>query len=274
MQHNRTVFFSDMDGTLLNNDKTVSQKNIDAINRFRESGGMFILSTGRLLQATRSYFGITGKDPCILCNGGMIYDCGTRAIKWSDGLERRSAFDMTRRIIERFPDVCAEICLEDKVYDINLNEIEKEHWKKAGFTAEVVDSLDDVPDGVISKILYAMREERINDVAEFCSTLEDHNKVNFVASATVFYEMLPLNASKGAAMKRLIDLYGLEGYRIVAMGDYDNDMEMLRLADVSACPCNAQSCVRDICDIVTESDCEGGSVADVIDMVLQNKITF
>ena len=75
-------------------------------------------------------------------------------------------------------------------------------------------------------------------------------------------------------MKRLIDLYGLEGYRIVAMGDYDNDMEMLRLADVSACPCNAQSCVRDICDIVTESDCEGGSVADVIDMVLQNKITF
>ncbi|MBQ5312290.1 MAG: HAD hydrolase family protein, partial [Oscillospiraceae bacterium] len=52
----RIVFFSDMDGTLLNHDKTISQKNLDAIARLRKAGGMFVVATGRIIQATRHYF--------------------------------------------------------------------------------------------------------------------------------------------------------------------------------------------------------------------------
>ncbi|MBQ5312291.1 MAG: HAD hydrolase family protein, partial [Oscillospiraceae bacterium] len=91
---------------------------------------------------------------------------------------------------------------------------------------------------------------------------------DFVVSAPWFAEMLPKDCSKGTAMKKLLELYGLETAKTVAMGDYDNDITMLQNASFAACPSNARECVKDICDAVTDSDCEGGSVADIIDLVL------
>jgi hydroxymethylpyrimidine pyrophosphatase-like HAD family hydrolase len=45
------------------------------------------------------------------------------------------------------------------------------------------------------------------------------------------------------------------------MGDYINDMEMLRAADIAVCPANSHEDVKGMCDIVTEEDCEHGAVA-------------
>ena len=63
----KIIFFSDMDGTLLNADKTLSEENLKAILRLREAGGKFIVATGRVIQATRHYFEPVGVDfPVIL----------------------------------------------------------------------------------------------------------------------------------------------------------------------------------------------------------------
>lgn len=45
----KIIFFSDMDGTLLSKDKTLSKRNSDAIVRLRQAGGMFVVATGRVL---------------------------------------------------------------------------------------------------------------------------------------------------------------------------------------------------------------------------------
>ncbi len=267
----KLLFFSDMDGTLLKSDKTLSERNMDAIMRLRDAGGQFIIATGRVIQATRHYFDPMGlRIPCILCNGGMIYDCAQNKVVWSKSLDKHLASAHIARLIERFPDVCAEICTPQGIYDININDIEYSHWKLAGFTAEIVDSADDIPAGEEwSKVLFAMEEGRIPEFAQYCRELEDADKCEFITSGRIFHEMLPKNCSKGEAMLRFIEHYGLHDRMTAAMGDYDNDIEMLRNADLAACPSSAQECVKDVCDIVTGSDSENDSVADVIDMILR-----
>lgn len=269
----KLLFFSDMDGTFLKDDKTVSKANLDAVQRLKAAGGKFIAATGRVIQGTRHYFQPVGLDfPCILCNGGMIYDCAENNVVWSKYLDTETAKRITRQIFEDFPNVCAEICTPDGIYSVNLNEVERNHWKKAGFTAEVLPTLDDVPEKNWSKILYAMTEDLIPVFEEYCRTLPEYDTAEFVTSAVVFHEMLPRDCSKGQAMKRLIEHYHLEDHFTVAMGDYDNDIEMLQNADLAICPSNAQDSVKAVCDMVTEESSEENSVAKVIDMILTGNV--
>ncbi len=265
----KIVFFSDMDGTLLSADKTLSQRNMDAITRLRNAGGKFIVSTGRVIQATRHYFAPIELDcPVILCNGGMIYDCGENKVRMSNYLPEDKAREMIKKLLAKFPEACAEICRPDGIYDVNINDYERHHWKIGGFTAEIVDSLEDVPHGEWCKVLFAMPETSVKPFDEYARSLEYADSVEFVISSSIFQEMLPMNCSKGAAVSRLLELYGWEDYVTVAMGDYMNDMEMLRRADFAACPSNAIDEVKAACDMVCEADCTEGAVAEAIDYIL------
>ena len=69
------ALLTDMDGTLLNPDKTLSPKNAAAIADFRAKGGRFSIATGRSLEATRPYLELLQPDlPAVMYNGALIYD--------------------------------------------------------------------------------------------------------------------------------------------------------------------------------------------------------
>lgn len=268
----KIFFFSDMDGTLLNRDKTLSKRNSDAIVRLRNAGGTFVVATGRVLQATAHYFRPIGLDcPVILCNGGMIYDCGTDTVKWSEYLPEDKARKMIAQLLEKFPEACAEICRPEGIYDVNINDQERTHWKIGGFTAEILGSLEEVPHGEWCKILFAMPEETIAPFAEYAQSLEYSKDVEFVTSSTIFHEMLPKNCSKGTALRKFKELYCSEDCVTVAMGDFNNDIEMLEYADFAACPSNAIGEVKAVCDMVCKADCTEGAVAEVIDHILGSR---
>lgn len=266
----KIVFLSDMDGTLLSVDKKLPERNAEAIVRLRRAGGMFTAATGRVIQATKHYFEPLGIEcPAILCNGGMIYDCAENEVKWSEYLPEENARKLCKELLEKFPEVCGEICRPNGIYDVNINDYERRHWRIGGFTAELCESVDDVPSGDWCKILFAMPETSIKPFAEYASGLGLSDSVTFVTSSTVYHEMLPKGCTKGKALKKLLEIYGLEDCVTVAMGDYDNDIEMLKLADFAACPANAVDSVKSVCDMVCRADCSGGAVAEVIDYILK-----
>ncbi|HAS78146.1 MAG TPA: Cof-type HAD-IIB family hydrolase, partial [Ruminococcus sp.] len=71
----KILLITDLDGTLLTKDKTISETDLEAINSFRKKGGLFSVATGRTIQAVKPYFDILKPDmPVILYNGAMIYD--------------------------------------------------------------------------------------------------------------------------------------------------------------------------------------------------------
>lgn len=266
----KIVFFSDMDGTLLSDDKTVSQYNLEAIKKLRSMGGSFIAATGRTFQATAHYFEPIGLDcPVILCNGSVIYDVGKKKVVSANFLPIDKSYEMAKEILENFPEACAEICLPDEIFSVHINETECYHQKIGGFTSIVADDIDDVPRENWCKILFAAPENIIPELEKFTPTLKCYDDVTFVTSGTIFHEMLPSGWDKGFAAKRLMEIYYPDDFESVAMGDYFNDISMLEFADFSACPQNAVNDVKAVCDIVTNENCSQGAVGKIINYVIK-----
>ena len=81
-------------------------------------------------------------------------------------------------------------------------------------------------------------------------------------------------ASKGAMALKLKDYLRAEYNReikLFAIGDYDNDLDMIKSADYGAAPENAQDHVKKSAKIRTVS-CSGGAVADLIDIIERDYI--
>ncbi len=74
---------SDLDGTLLNDQGVISQKNIDAVQEFVDGGGLFTIATGRTVSSAQQYVEkLAVNAPVIVTNGSLMYDYRTNTIPW------------------------------------------------------------------------------------------------------------------------------------------------------------------------------------------------
>ena len=80
--------------------------------------------------------------------------------------------------------------------------------------------------------------------------------------------MLPKGVSKGSALKQYRSLPGMENMTFVAIGDFDNDIEMICEADLGACPANAEESVREKADLVLKNSSDEGAVAELTDEII------
>ena len=72
---------------------------------------------------------------------------------------------------------------------------------------------------------------------------------------------------------QLAKLPGMEGFTFIAVGDFDNDIEMLDAADYAVCPQNAADSAKAHADLVLSRTCEEGTMAELIDRILAGKET-
>lgn len=80
-----------------------------------------------------------------------------------------------------------------------------------------------------------------------------HPQFHFIKWMKVGYDILPVNASKGAGMKRLAEHLMMDINNVVAFGDGDNDYEMIRDAGLGIGMGNATSKVKSVADYITTS---------------------
>ena len=110
------VIVSDLDGTLLKNDKTISKENLEAIKYFTDNGGKFSVATGRVIEATEEYLsGIQVNLPIIVYNGGVIYDYNSQKIlmeKFVDDEQKQ----ITNKIKDEYDNIGIEIYADRKLY--------------------------------------------------------------------------------------------------------------------------------------------------------------
>ncbi len=262
-----TLFITDLDGTLLPETKQIAQKDLDAIERFRKAGGCFAIATGRTLQATEQYLKVLQPDmPIILFNGAAIYDTKTKKFLNTITLSFDSV-EITKAVLEAFPDVSAEILRTDGTYVPRMTPYEQEHLDICQVDP-IISPLEEIPKGEWLKVLFAIAPERMPKLIAFFQK-NAWNCADFVQSEKRFYEMLPKGVTKGSALRKYRKLCHTENYRIVAAGDFDNDIDMLKEADISACPLNAQPCVKEIVDIQLENSCDAYAIAELIDRILK-----
>lgn len=257
------MIITDLDGTLLSDEKTVAEEDSEAIIEFTRGGGTFAIATGRSFDAGMRYINLLGVTaPCILFNGGMIYDSASHKILAEEHLHP-DAKQILIDMLDAFPKAAAEVLVGKKIYIVRSNEYELEHMRLLGVDYEEC-SIDEVPDGWI-KILFATNSEMIVDMQNFTAE-RGYDTVDFVPSSDHYYEMLPKNVSKGSALKKIREIVG--NIKIIAAGDYNNDIEMLSEADISVAVGNAQPEVKNSSDIVLESTNNDGIVKEIIKKAL------
>ncbi len=259
------IILTDMDGTFLPSTKIASQGNLEAVKRFQQAGGRFSIATGRALQASQIYFDtIPVNFPAVLCNGGLVYDIKARQDLMNVYLPE-SAFNITKRILDDNQDIGCEIILLNELYVPQMNEKEREHNIICKITP-VLAPIEDTPKNWY-KVLFADEEERINRLEQYVAQ-QNFCGVDFVRSSEHYLEILPKNISKGSAVSFLKEKFGGEKCQVVCVGDYYNDLEMLKTADIAVCPSNAVDEVKNVCDIVLDKSCDQDAIAELINIIL------
>lgn len=269
MDFSKIVFVSDFDGTLLTTDKKISSEDLATIKRFRDGGGRFGIATGRPIQTTVQYLKQLPIDiPLILYNGCIVYDHSQGKMLYASYLP-----DVAREILvdvqEKFKNISPEIFTFEGQYYFILNAAEKWHQKILGVRYERIESHTSIVEPWC-KMLFADDPEVITELEKYIKKYSGRG-VRFVRSCPKFLEVLPEEASKGEAMRRVIEMSGLCDCTVVAAGDYDNDLEMLQAADISFCPADSQECVKMVANVVLTRTCDESAIAEAIEILEKRK---
>lgn len=259
------ALLTDLDGTLLTPEKTVSPEDAAAIAEFRRKGGLFSIATGRGTQASQEFLELLKPDfPAVMYNGALLYDPAKQQIVGAAHLPAGTK-DILLELMREFPDVGAEVLAPDGVFVLQENDYERQHLEITHIPL-VRKTLDEIPPEQCYKSLFAGAPERISAMLEYVKQ-ERFSQVCFTRSHQWFLEILPHDTSKGSALTKL-RRYLPEGIVIGASGDFDNDTAMLLAADVCGCPADSQPSVRSAVaetdGFLSEKTCENGFFADWI----------
>lgn len=263
----KVLLITDMDGTFLPSTKIPGEKSLAAVRDFQQKGGKFSIATGRAVQAANQYFDkFSVNCPIIMCNGGMIYDINNKKQIYDVYLPE-FARDITRRVISDNPFVGCEVLTIGDVYVPQMTELERIH-NEVCRVSPVLCTVDEIP-GDWYKVLFAAAPERMDELIDYVRE-KGWSGVDFVRSSKEYYEILPQNISKGSALEIMRSVCGMEDYTFVAVGDYNNDIEMLGAADIGICPSNAVRAVKSAADICLDVSCEEDAICKVIEIIYDN----
>ena len=255
---------TDLDGTLLDDEKNIAKEDIRAINEFREKGGHFAAATGRgVAMAKRIIDELDIRTPCVIFNGAAVYDFKADKFLWHSDMPE-TADKYIRMLEKEFPDIGVEILHEKEVYVTDNNQTVVEHMAFEKLTP-VYRKLEDVPKEGRFKVLIAYPPEKIHKVIEFT---QEHCKegVNWVHSSPMYYEMLPEGISKASGVRKLVEILGFQDKFVAAAGDYGNDRAMIAEADLGAAVDNALDSVKEAADIIV-SDNNHAPMSEIIEHI-------
>ncbi|MBR0484890.1 MAG: HAD-IIB family hydrolase [Oscillospiraceae bacterium] len=261
---------SDLDGTLLPSSKIPRPEDCQNIwNFISDENYRFTIATGRTIQASYRYMDMLRlESPAIVFNGGMLYHplSGERQILQALPDEAKA---ITAEILKENPHVGVEVLCAEDTWVINNTEYEKQHVKVCG----VIPKYGTIPEvqGTWLKVLFAMSPD---DMPAFMQYIADKHfqNIDFIRSELKFYEMLPVGNSKGSALKEYRKLAGMEDFKFIGFGDYDNDIEMLKASDFAVCPANAAESVKAVSDLILSRTCEEGAISELIDKILHQEV--
>lgn len=253
---------TDLDGTLYRKDKTISSENKEAIEYFKKEGGAFTFITGRMPNySTDAYRAVRPNVPYGCINGGGVYDGETDRYVWTREMPRK-VLELVEFVDKNLPEVGIQVCTFDKTY-----------FSKENAAMDVFRSITGLPkitkayrdiDEPIAKIIFVTADQ--NEMQRMADMLREHPAAEdfvFTRSERILFEILPGGVDKGLALGKLVEHLGLDMQRTVAIGDFDNDVGMLRTAKLGIAVSNASDAALAAADLVTVSN-EEHAIARVI----------
>ena len=257
------LFCTDLDGTLIPDGKTISKENLDAIEYFKSEGGLFTFITGRMPDASRDvYERLNPNIPFGCINGGGLYDHRKQEFLWMASLPPE-AMELVAHIDREMPDVGIQLNTAKHIY-FNKDNSAMIHFRNITGLPNITCHFSEVKEPV-AKVIFADDDEEKLLLTE--KLLHEHpiaDKVDFIRSEYTLYEILPKGISKATALHNLVKLLDLDIRRTITIGDYDNDITMIRDAGLGIAVENASDNAKSAADHITV-DVTEHAIAKVVD---------
>ena len=256
----KILICTDLDGTLLKKDKSISEENKKAIEYFKSEGGYFTFVTGRSASTVGEMYEKVRPNVPIGCfNGGGIYDKENEVYLFKMPTHR-DILKLVECVDENVEEAGILMHTFEKIYFSKENEITDWFMKITG-AEHIVKHYNDIEED-FSKVVFCFEVEET--FVKIKALLDKHplkDKFDFVRSEKHLYEILPRDSGKGLAIKKLAEL--LETDKTVAIGDFYNDISMFEEAKVGIAVSNACKEAIESADYVTVSN-EESAIAKVI----------
>ncbi|MBQ8431633.1 MAG: HAD family phosphatase [Clostridia bacterium] len=254
---------TDLDGTLLKKDGTISQENRRAIEFFQQNGGFFTFVTGRMpFFARHIYLDIGPNAPIGCINGGGIYDYSTESYVWKQELSR-DVQELVEYIDGSMHGMGIQVNTFDKIYFCKENSA-MERFRRITNMPNLVLPCRQIEEP-IAKIVFG--DEDPSQISLLAELLKSHPRAkdfDFVHSEQTLYEILPKGIHKGCVLPRLVKHLSSSPMKTIAVGDFDNDIGMLRVADLGIAVANATLGAKQAADCMTVSN-EEHAIAQIIE---------
>lgn len=260
----------DMDGTLLNSQNKISSKNILAINKASELGVQVVLCTGRIFTSALYYANaLKLNTPIIACNGAFIAEKNKSKAIYKNPISMecsKKVIDMAERegMYYHFYD-------DSKFYARELTKTVENYYR---WNIDK-DDKDRLNINIIDNPIHIVEREKINvykfvfveddgeKLIRFRSKLSQIEGIEVSSSWWNNMEIMNKGVSKGNALSVLCKLLNIDSQNVMAIGDNENDIPMLKFAGTGIAMGNGEDIVKEMADYVTDTNDNDG-VANAI----------
>lgn len=262
------LIVSDFDGTLVNSDGTICDKNKKAIDDYRKAGGAFALSTGRIpagILPRAKELGLNGM--LATCQGAIILDIQSEKVV-SEG---RIPFETTLEIVEKMEELGLHIHIYDLwTYYSNMDDDALRYYENAVRNKAILITDRPLSEFVKEKKFASYKVLAMVRPEDGGKTIEALNEAKFsgccvTRSADVLVEVVNAQYSKGTAIDFLANYYGTTAEQTIAIGDQLNDLPMIEKAGLGVAVNNADEGLKARAKFVSNSTNEEGAVAEIIE---------
>lgn len=270
---------TDIDDTLLAHDGSLPRANREALRNLHEAGVIIVFCSGRSDLSIRTIAaGILEPDDdeyYIAFNGARIVTAGTRAT-----VARRYVADAA---IAALADYARGHDLHLQGYSgddfvVNAPSVLADRYAEATKTRYLVsdDLTAALPEGS-PKLLFIGRNEHLSRHRTAIEALNDSlppdDRFVTMFSKPHYLEIVATGVNKGKALKRLTEILGIPRDETLAVGDGENDVEMIRAAGTGVAVADAHEAARDAADEVLASGADDGAMGEIAERFFGTGLT-
>lgn len=257
----------DIDGTLTNGKKEITQRTKDTIAKMMEAGHSCMLASGRptpgmLFVADELEFASHG-GYLLSYNGARVLNHQTKEIVFEQKLPSEFIPELLQFAIERD---CSILTYNDEAV-LSGNIINEFVHVEANLLRLPIVETDFLSiDFPVNKCLMTAEPQKAKEICDFLAE-KYRGVLSVYRSEAFFVEIMPLGVDKAKSLENVLPILGFEVEDCIACGDGYNDVSMIAFAGTGVAMANAVAEVKEVANFETLSNEEDG-VAHAIEMLI------